>query len=109
VHDGESTTLEEFCAGIAEALGVPPVKTYIPYWLAMTAAIVMEFIWKLFRIKMRPLLTTYTVTNLGSKFRFSIDKAQRELGWKPRITYREGFRKTMKWMKTLDIASLKQK
>jgi nucleoside-diphosphate-sugar epimerase len=109
VHDGESTTLEEFCAGIAEALGVPFVKTYIPYWLAMTAARVMEFIWKLFRIKMRPLLTTYTVTNLGSKFRFSIDKAQRELGWKPRITYREGFRKTMKWMKTLDIASLKQK
>jgi nucleoside-diphosphate-sugar epimerase len=109
VHDGESTTLEEFCAGIAEALGVPPIKTYIPYWLAMTAARVMEFIWKLFRIKMRPLLTTYTVTNLGSRFRFSIDKAERELGWKPRITYREGFRQTMKWLKTLDIASLKQK
>ena len=109
VHDGESTTLEEFCTGIAEALGVPPVKTYIPYWLAMTAARVMEFIWKLFRIKMRPLLTTYTITNLGSRFRFSIDKAERELGWKPRITYREGFRQTMQWLKTLDIGSLKQK
>ncbi len=109
VHDGESTTLEEFCAGIAEAMGVPPIKTYIPYWLAMTAAWVMEFIWKLLRIRMRPLLTTYTVTNLGSRFRFSIDKARRELGWKPRITYREGFRQTMEWLKTLDIASLKQK
>jgi nucleoside-diphosphate-sugar epimerase len=109
VHDGESTTLEEFCAGIANALGVPPVKTHIPYWSAMTAARVMEFIWKLFRIRMRPLLTTYTVTNLGSRFRFSIDKAQRELGWKPRITYKEGFRKTMEWLKTLDIASLKKK
>jgi nucleoside-diphosphate-sugar epimerase len=109
VHDGESTTLEEFCTGIAEALGVPPIKTYIPYWSAMAAARVMEFIWKLFRIQMRPLLTTYTVTNLGSKFRFSIGKAERELGWKPRITYREGFRQTMEWLKTLDIASLKQK
>ena len=109
VHDGESTTLQEFCAGIAETLGVPPIKTHIPYWSAMTAARVMEFIWKLFRIKMRPLLTTYTVTNLGSRFRFSIDKAERELGWKPRITYREGFRQTMEWLKTLDIASLKQK
>jgi len=109
VHDGESTTLEEFCAGIAAAMGVPPIKTYIPYWLAMTAARMMEFIWSLFRIQMRPLLTTYTVTNLGSRFRFSIDKAQRELGWKPRITYREGFRQTMEWLKTLDIASLKQK
>jgi nucleoside-diphosphate-sugar epimerase len=109
VHDGESTTLEEFCAGIAGAMGVPPIKTYIPYWVAMTAAWVMEFIWKLLRIRMRPLLTTYTVTNLGSRFRFSIDKARRELGWKPRITYREGFRQTMEWLKTLDIATLKQK
>ena len=109
VHDGESTTLEEFCTGIAEALGVPPIKTYIPYWSAMAAARVMEFIWKLFRIQKRPLLTTYTVTNLGSRFRFSISKAERELGWKPRITYREGFRQTMEWLKTLDIASLKQK
>ncbi len=109
VHDGESTTLEEFCTGIAEALGVPPIKTYIPYWTAMAAARVMEFIWKLLRIQMRPLLTTYTVTNLGSRFRFSIGKAERELGWKPRITYREGFRQTMEWLKTLDIASLKQK
>jgi nucleoside-diphosphate-sugar epimerase len=109
VHDGESTTLEEFCTGIAEAMGVPPIKTYIPYWAAMAAAIVMEFIWKLLRIQKRPLLTTYTVTNLGSRFRFSIDKAERELGWKPRITYREGFRQTMEWLKTLDTASLKQK
>ena len=38
-----------------------------------------------------------------------IGKAERELGWKPRITYREGFRQTMQWLKTLDIASLKQK
>lgn len=109
VHDGESTTLEEFCAGIAAALGVPPIKTYIPYWAAMSAARLMEFTWKLFSIKMRPLLTTYTVTNLGSRFRFSIDKAERELGWKPRISYQEGFRQTMQWLKTLDIASLKQK
>ena len=109
VHDGESKTLEEFCTGIAEALGVPPIKTYIPYWLAMAAARVMEFIWKLLRIQMRPLLTTYTVTNLGSRFRFSIDKAERELGWKPRITYQKGFRKTMEWLKTLDIALLKKK
>lgn len=45
VHDGELTTLEleEFCAGIAKALGIPPVKTHIPYWSAMTAARFMEF------------------------------------------------------------------
>jgi len=109
VHDGESTTLEEFCEGIAKALGVPPINTYIPYWAAMNAARVMEFTWRLFKLKMRPLLTTYTVTNLGSRFRFSIEKAERELGWKPTISYREGFSRTMQWLKTLDTATFKQK
>ena len=109
VHDGESTTLEEFCDGIAAALGVPPAKTYIPYWTAMTAARLMEFSWRLFGVQKRPLLTTYTVTNLGSRFRFSIEKAGKELGWKPKISYKEGFQRTMEWLKTLDVAQLKQK
>jgi nucleoside-diphosphate-sugar epimerase len=49
------------------------------------------------------------VKNLGSKFRFSIDKADRELGWKPKISYRQGFEETMRWLKALDLSELKQK
>lgn len=109
VHDGESVTLQEFCAGIAGALGVPPAKMHIPYFAAYAAAFAMELIWKLLRIKERPLLTTYTVKNLGSRFRFTIAKAERELGWKPKVPYREGFAKTMKWLQTLDLDALKQK
>jgi nucleoside-diphosphate-sugar epimerase len=55
------------------------------------------------------LLTTYTVKNLGSRLRFSIDKAKRELSWTPKISYKEGFTKTMVWLKTLDVSTLKQK
>ncbi len=108
-HDGEFTTLEEFCAGIAKSLGVPPITTYIPYSVAYGAAMAMEFIWKLLRKQTRPLLTTYTVKNLGSRLKFSIAKAERELGWEPKISYSEGFKKTMEWLKTLDVATLKQK
>jgi len=109
VHDGEYTTLEDFCAGIAKSLGVPPITTYIPHSVAYGAAMVMEFIWKLLRRKTRPLLTTYTVKNLGSRLKFSIAKAERELGWKPKVSYSEGFNKTMAWLKTLDLTTLKQK
>lgn len=109
VHDGEYTTLQEFCAEIARALGVPPITTHIPYSLAYAASWIMELLWKGLGIKKRPLLTTYTVKNLGSRFRFSIAKAQRELGWKPKISYKEGMSVTMKWLKTLDLKTLKQK
>jgi 2-alkyl-3-oxoalkanoate reductase len=109
VHDGEYTTLQEFCAEIARALGVPPITTHIPYGLAYAASWIMELIWKALGIKTRPLLTTYAVKNLGSRFRFSIAKAERELGWKPKISYKEGMDVTMKWLKTLDIKTLKKK
>jgi nucleoside-diphosphate-sugar epimerase len=109
VHDGEHTTLQEFCAEIARALGARPITTHIPYGLAYAAAWVMELAWNIFRIRKRPLLTTYTVINLGSRFRFSIAKAERQLGWKPKTSYREGMAETMKWLKTLDLSSLKQK
>jgi nucleoside-diphosphate-sugar epimerase len=109
VHDGESTTLEEFCAEIAKTLGVPEIKTRIPYFAAYATAVIMETAWRLLKIKTRPLLTTYAVKNLGSKFRFSMAKVERELNWKPKISYANGFAKTMEWLKTLDMSKLKQK
>ncbi len=109
VHDGESITFQEFCAGIARALGVPPITTHIPYAAAYAASWVMEGAWKILGKQTRPLLTTYTVKNLGSRFRYSIGKAERELGWKPKVSFREGFARTMEWLKTLDTGDLKQK
>ncbi len=109
VHDGESTTLQKFSAEIAAALNVKPPKLHIPYWLAYLAANVVELIWKFLKIKQRPLLTTYTVKNLGSRFQYSIDRAKRELGWTPKVTYKEAMSTTMKWLKTLDLKELKQK
>jgi nucleoside-diphosphate-sugar epimerase len=109
VHDGESTTLEEFTNSLAKNIGAKEVKLHIPYWLAYVVAIIMETAWKILGIKTRPLLTTYTVKNLGSRLRFSIAKAEHELGWKPKITYKEGFAKTMKWLKHQDFTKLKQK
>ncbi|ACL03733.1 NAD-dependent epimerase/dehydratase [Desulfatibacillum aliphaticivorans] len=109
VHDGESDTLRNFSKKIALALEVKPPALRIPYPAAYGAAVVMERVWKLLKKTDRPLLTTYTVKNLGSRLRFSIEKAKQDLGWTPKISYNEGFEKTMAWLKTLDLESLKQK
>jgi nucleoside-diphosphate-sugar epimerase len=109
VHDGESTTLQAFCAAIAEALGTRPPNRHIPYAAAYAAAAVMEALWKLTGRTSRPLLTTYTVKNLGSRLRFSINKAARELDWRPPVSYPEGLRRTLEWLLTLDRKTLKNK
>ncbi len=109
VHDGEMTTFQKFCAEIAAALGAKAPRLHIPYAVAYAVAIVMELTWKILRLRSRPLLTTYTVKNLGSRLRFSIARAERELGWKPKISYREGLNRTLNWLRTLDSTKLKQK
>jgi nucleoside-diphosphate-sugar epimerase len=100
VHDGIADTFEGFSAKIAESIGAPEASRHIPYGAAYAAAWCLELIWKLLGKKSRPLLTTYSVKNLGSRLRFSIDKAERVLGWKPAASYDEGFNKTMEYFKS---------
>jgi nucleoside-diphosphate-sugar epimerase len=69
----------------------------------------MELIWKVLGKKSRPLLTKYTVKNLGSRLQFSIKKAEKFLGWIPPISYEEGFKKTMEWLEKTDPSFWKQK
>jgi nucleoside-diphosphate-sugar epimerase len=109
VHDGELTTLEDFCRGIASAMGVELVEKRLSYPVAYAAAMAMEASYKFLKRSKRPLLTTYSVKNLGSRLKFSTHKAEDELGWKPKTSFREGFKITMEWLKTQDIDKLKQK
>ena len=109
LHDGKMITLQNYCRKIADTLDIPFKERYIPYWLAMAAAWIMEKTSRLFRRKKRPLLTTYIVKNLGSRFNFSIQKAVTELDWKPRYSFEEGMTKTMEWLKSVDFDQLKQK
>ena len=109
VHDGESDTLQNFCKGIAQNLGVKPPGIHIPFFAAYAAAWGMELFCKFAGKDKRPLLTTYTVKNLGSRLRFSIDKARKDLGWTPKTDYADGFKKTMEWLSTLDLENLQIK
>jgi nucleoside-diphosphate-sugar epimerase len=96
VHDGISDTFENFSAKVAAAVGAPTASRHIPYGAAYAASWVSELLWKLLRKRSRPLLTTYSVKNLGSRLEFSIVKAERVLGWRPAISYEEGFQRTMR-------------
>jgi nucleoside-diphosphate-sugar epimerase len=108
-HDGESTTLQSFCEGIAHALDVAPITRHISYSAAYAYAKFLETVYTVTRKKSRPLLTTYMVKNLGSRLRFSIAKAKQELGWQPQVSFEEGFQRTMIWLRTVDPKDLKTK
>jgi len=109
IHDGVSDTFQNFSAKVAENIGEKKPTMHIPFWTAYVVAGIMELIWKILGKKSRPLLTKYTVKNLGSRLKFSIEKAEKLLGWIPLISYDEGFKKTMEWLKQTDASLWKQK
>jgi len=106
VHDGMSVTVQEFCRRLAERSGHRPAGLHVPYGAVYGAAALMQFVWWVLRIRSRPLLTTYAIRNLGSRLRYSIDKAQRELGWTPPVSFEDGFAETMAWIESAGAEAL---
>lgn len=90
-------TLEGYYNAIADALGKPRPTGHIPYRLAYGLAFLLECWGHLIRKKTPPLVTRYSVWLMGRRCFFSADRARRELGWQPAISYEEGIPMTVKW------------
>ena len=99
---GDETPLmfKDIVGCVAENLRVNIPKIYLPIWLARTAVPYLKFLAKL--IKQQQPLLTYHRINYMSKNQFAnISKIKRELGFKPKISSREGLKLTIEdWMKS---------
>lgn len=96
--DGEAVTKRRFMETICAALDIkPPPLRAVPLWLAKLVASLME--WKARRsgAKEAPMLTQARIKFLGLNLDYSIEKAKRVLGYRPRVIFEEGMRATMAW------------
>jgi nucleoside-diphosphate-sugar epimerase len=109
VHDDASLTLEQMCDIIAETLGCPRIKRRVRYPVAYLAGWVVQRIAKMLGKKKRPLVTTYSVKLMGSRLRFSTEKAKRLLKWVPPVPFDMALSRTLDWLKAQDMSSLKEK
>jgi len=90
-------TQRQYFNKIAECLGAEPVRRKVPYKVAYGAAFMMELFGHLFRTKNPPLVTRYSVWLIGRRCFFSAQRARRELGWQPTVSYDQGIELTVKW------------
>jgi nucleoside-diphosphate-sugar epimerase len=97
-------TQREFFNLLAEHLGLPPVTRRVPLKVAWPAARMLEFIFRTIGTKSPPPATRRVLLLLSRPTRFSIDKAERELGWRPEIPVREGLEDVLQWLQTNDRA-----
>jgi 2-alkyl-3-oxoalkanoate reductase len=98
--DGEAVSKRRFIEAVADGFGVPkPFWLGVPLWTARLTAWWMEGLWRGVGAKSPPPLTQGRLKFLGLNLDFSIEKAKKELGYQPRVSFEEGMRKTAEWYK----------
>jgi nucleoside-diphosphate-sugar epimerase len=94
--EGELTQ-RQFLDALTEALGRPPVRRRLPFWLAHAGGFLSEVVGRAVFLKRPPHITRYAVGLVGRPTRFSIARAREQLGWRPRVAARDGLRQALDW------------
>jgi hypothetical protein len=94
----------EFFDLISERLNLPRVDRKVPFRLAWRAASVLETVFRAIGRRTPPPFTRRALLMLSRPTRFSIDKADRDLGWRPEVPIREGLADALAWNQELQVA-----
>ena len=95
---GEVTTLNELIRIIAEVAGVDPPTLHVPVWPVWIAGAACEALCAPFGIE--PPLYRRRVDFFTKSRAFDITRARKELGYAPKVTLREGIRRTLEWYRS---------
>ena len=103
VTDGVPVSWARFAGDLAAGLAAPRVRLSLPYPVATAVAIACEHAYRLARrrtgLELAPLLSRQAVQVLGRDQSFSAERAERQLGWAPRVGYAEGLEATLAWLR----------
>lgn len=97
IADDYRLTWRAFSEAFIKALGGKPVRLSAPLWLVYPLGWMLETIYRTLRIKKPPFVTRYTVSLAGKDFYFLPARAEKELGYKPKISWEEGVQRTAQW------------
>lgn len=96
--DGERVSKRRFIEALVRGLDLPgPKPVSLPLFVARLMAWWMERDARKKGAAKAPRLTQARLKFLGLNLDFSIDKAKRELGYQPRVSFDEGIRQTVAW------------
>jgi len=93
--DGEFVSKRRFIEAVADAMGLPRPWRAPPLWVARILTWGSETWARLRGAREAPLFTRARLKFLGLNLDFSIEKAKRELGYRPRYSFDEAIAETM--------------
>jgi nucleoside-diphosphate-sugar epimerase len=98
--DGEFVSKRRFIEAVADAFGLPHPWRRPPLWLARMVTWSFEAAARMRGASEAPRFNFTTLKFLGLSLDFSIDKARRELGYRPRVSFADGIGETLAWYKS---------
>ena len=96
ISDGKAVIWKDFFGYYARMAGKPKIQS-VPEWLGKAIALGMEVTSKM--SGRPPKITREAIGFLTCKARFSVEKAERELGYSPRFSLEEGMKRTEQWLR----------
>jgi len=99
--DGSGLSWRAFVDRLADGLKLRRPWLDIPVRVAFGMAHAMEAPHRFLKIPGRPLLTRHAVYLLARDQEFPIERARRELGFAPTVTFEEGMRRMIEWLRDL--------
>jgi nucleoside-diphosphate-sugar epimerase len=99
IGDHPAVNFFDFFIPYLTAFGFLPPKTSIPYRLAYGLALLMETAARLGIGSAQPTLTRYVVASTCVDFFFSHEKAARDLGYRPVVSFEQAQAETLEWLR----------
>ena len=90
-------TQQQFLNAIAREIGASPPLLHVPYRALYAAGYIAERIAQVTGAQRQPVLTRLGVKVFGTVNRHAIEKARRELGYRPQVPVDEGIRLAASW------------
>lgn len=99
LSEGTGITWRTYVDALAEGLGECRPWINLPAAIAFMLARALEFPHRRLRVPGRPLLTRHAVYLLSRNQEYPAERARREFGFSPRISFEEGMERTVSWLK----------
>ncbi len=102
INDGVKIEHIEFLSKLLDAVGIEWVPKFtVPYSLAFGVAYAMETLFRIVNSKNPPVLTRFAVAALAGSRSYSIEKAKREIGYRPIVNMDDGLKQLSDWIKAI--------
>lgn len=102
ITQGEPVILWNWINKLFRHLELPPVEDSIGFKRAYWTGLVLEWTHKLFLSHKEPRMTRYRAAALARSQWFSIEKAERDLGYQPLVSTAQGLLNTVEWIRNAD-------